>query len=159
DIDDPDDEKPDRQWEKKQHPRYDAILARLLKRATDLKANSNIADFLPAARWARGKEVDAPLATLTVYAHDELRHAAVEAVGWRLRKRAGPAESLLKGLKHRDPQTQFLSAEGLALGRREEGLALMMASIDLQEDYSLRTRAVNALGELGDPRALDLLLK
>jgi ParB family chromosome partitioning protein len=158
-IEDREDENPDRQWEKKQHPRHDTILARLLKRATDLKANSVISDFLPAARWARGKDVDAPLATLTVYADDDIRHTAVEAVGWRLKKRGGPAEPLLKGLKHRDPQTQFLSAEGLALGRREEGLALMMASIDLQEDHSLRTRAVNALGELGDPRALDLLLK
>jgi ParB family chromosome partitioning protein len=35
----------------------------------------------------------------------------------------------------------------------------LLAAVDLQEDFSLRQRAVNALGELGDPRALDLLLK
>ena len=49
--------------------------------------------------------------------------AAVEAVGWRLRKRGGPAEPLLKALKHRDPVTQFLAAEGLGRGGRDEGLS------------------------------------
>jgi ParB family chromosome partitioning protein len=158
-IEDPEDEKPDRRWEQKQHPRHDAILARLLKRATDLKSNRALAGALPAAQWARGRDVDAPLAVLTVHADDGIRHAAVEAVGWRLRKRGGPAEPLLKALKHRDPTTQFLAAEGLGRGGREEALAPLMAAVDLQEDKALRDRAVVALGELGDPRALDLLLK
>jgi ParB family chromosome partitioning protein len=158
-IEDPEDENADRRWEQKQHPRHDAILARLLKRATDLKSNRALAGALPAARWARGRDVDAPLAVLTVYADDGIRHAAVEAVGWRLRKRGGPAEPLLKALKHRDPVTQFLAAEGLGRGGREEALAPLMAAVDLQEDKNLRERAVVALGELGDHRALDLLLK
>jgi ParB family chromosome partitioning protein len=158
-VEDPEDESSDRRWEQKQFPRHDAILARLLKRAADLKENRALKGFISAARWARGKEVDPVLAVLTVYADDDIRHTAVEAVGWRLRKRSGPAEQLVKALKHRDPPTQFLAAEGLALGRREEGLALLMAAVDLQEDWRLRQRAVRALGELGDPRALDLLLK
>ncbi len=158
-VEDPEDENPDRRWEQKQHPRQDAILARLLKRATDLKADGTLTSTLPDARWARGREVDSPLAVLTVYADDDIRQAAVEAVGWRLRKRGGPAEPLLKALKHRDPETQFLAAEGLARGGRPEGLGPLMAAVDLQEDLALRQRAVDALGELGDPRALDLLLK
>jgi ParB family chromosome partitioning protein len=158
-IEDPEDEQPDRRWEQKQHPCHDSVLARLLKRATDLKALAQLHNFLPAARWARGKDVDPPLAVLAVHADDNIRHTAVEAVGWRLRKRSGPADPLVKLLKHRDPHTQFLAAEGLALGRREEGMPMMLAAVDLQEDFSLRTRAVDALGELGDPRALDLLLK
>src|SRR5262249_39447865 len=115
--------------------------------------------LLPSARWARGRDVDVPLAALAVYADDDIRHAALEAVGWRLRKRKGPAEPLAKALKHRDSVTQFLAAEGLARGGRGEGLAMLLAAVDLQQDYSLRARAVDALGELGDPRALDLLLK
>src|SRR5207249_573102 len=111
------------------------------------------------ARWARGAEVDPVLATLTVYADNDLRRQAVEVVGWRLRKRKGPAEPLLKALKHRDPVTQFLAAEGLARGGREEGLSILLAAVDLQSDPSLRSRAVTALGELGDARAFDLLLK
>jgi ParB family chromosome partitioning protein len=158
-IEDEEDEKPDRSWETKQHPRNGAIFARVLKRATELKANGTLAAWMAEARWARGSEVDAPLAVLTVYADDDIRRAAVEAVGWRLRKRSGPAEPLLKALKHRDPETQFLAAEGLGRGGRSEALGPLMAAVDLQEDAALRERAVDALGELGDPRALDLLLK
>jgi ParB family chromosome partitioning protein len=158
-IEDPEDESPDRRWEEKQFPRHGAILARLMKRATELKANRALKGFLPAARWARGKDVDPVLAVLTVYADDDIRRSAVEALGWRLRKRGGLAEPLVKALKHRDGVTQFLAAEGLARGGRDEGLALLLAAVDLQDDPSLRRRAVRALGELGDARALDLLLK
>jgi len=158
-IEDPEDENPDRRWEQKQHLRHDAVLAKLLKRSTDLKANKNLLGFLPGARWARGREVDPALAVLTVHADDDVRHAAVEAVGWRLRKRGGPSEPLIKALKHRDPVTQFLVAEGLGRGGRAEGLGPLMAAVDLQDDPLLRERAVEALGELGDPRALELLLK
>jgi ParB family chromosome partitioning protein len=158
-IEDPDDERADRRWEQKQHPRHDAILARMLRRAVDLKANRSLEQFLPAARWARGPEVDPVLAVLTVYADDDIRREAVEAVGWRLRKRKGPADPLLKALKHRDPVTQLLAAEGLARAGREESLSVLLAAVDLQSDLALRQRAVLALGELGDARALDLLLK
>lgn len=66
---------------------------------------------------------------------------------------------MLRALNHRDPTTQFLAAEGLGRGGREEGLGPLLAAVDLQEDWSLRERAVQALGELGDRRAYDLLLK
>src|SRR5262249_38472213 len=144
-IEDPEDENPDRRWEQKQFPRHDAILARLLKRAVDLKADDSILPFLPAAKWSRGKDTDPILAVLAVHAEGGIRFAAVEAVGWRLRKRKGPADPLVKLLKHREPETQFLAAEGLCLGKREEGLGLMMASVDLQENYWMRGRAVTAL--------------
>jgi ParB family chromosome partitioning protein len=158
-IEDPEDEKPDRRWEQKQFPRHDAILARLLRRAAELKANGALEEFLPAARWARGGDEDPALAELTVHAAEDVRHAAVEAVGWRLRKRGGPAEPLVKALKHRDPVTQLLAAEGLARGGREEGLSTLLAAVDLQTGALLLRRAVHAIGALGDPRALDLLLK
>jgi ParB family chromosome partitioning protein len=158
-IEDPEDERHDRRWEDKQFPRHPAILAKLLRRAVELRSNRVLAGFLPGARWARGPEVDAVLATLCVYADDDIRHQAVEAAGWRLRKRGGPAEPLLRALKHRDSQTQFLAAEGLARGGREEALGVLLAAVDLQADPALRQRAVEALGHLADPRALDLLLK
>jgi ParB family chromosome partitioning protein len=158
-IEDPDDENPDRRWLEKQFPRHDALLARVLQRAVDLKANRVLGGFLTGARWAKGPEVDPVLAQLTVYADDEIRHEAVEAVGWRLRKRGGPADPLIKALKHRDPVTQLLAAEGLGRAGRDEGLSVLLAAVDLQSDLDLRRRAVYALGELGDPRALDLLLK
>ena len=52
DVQDPEDENPDRRWEEKQFPRHDAILARMLRRAVELRANSSLATFLPSARWA-----------------------------------------------------------------------------------------------------------
>jgi ParB family chromosome partitioning protein len=158
-AEDPEDENPDRRREEKQFPRHDAVLARLLRRTADLKDKGLLLQFLAGAHWSRGHDVDPVLATLTVHADDAIRRVALEAVGWRLRKRQGPAEPLVKGLKHRDPMTQLIAAEGLALARREEGLSTLLAAVDLQSDLALRQRAVKALGELGDPRALDLLLK
>ena len=70
-------------------------------------------------RWARGKELDAALAPLLTYPKPEIARKATEAIGWRLRKRTGPAEPLLASLKSTDPELAFLAAEGLALaGRR-----------------------------------------
>ncbi len=158
-IEDVEDEHPDRRWEEKQFPRHDAILARVIKQAIDNKTNRMVEALVTSARWARGKEVDPVLAVLSVYADDSIRQSAVEAVGWRLRKRQGPAESLVKALKHRDSITQFFAAEGLACGGRAEGLGILLAAVDLQSNLVLRRRAVLALGELGDTRALDLLLK
>jgi ParB family chromosome partitioning protein len=158
-VEDPEDEKPNRRWEEKQFPRHDAVLARLLRRTADLKERVQLRGFLRRARWSRGHDVDPVLATLTVHADDDVRHLALEAVGWRLRKRQGPADPLVKALKHRDPATQLVAAEGLALAGREEGMGTLLTAVNLQSDLALRQRAVRALGELGDPRALDLLLK
>ncbi len=158
-IQDPEDDRGDRRWEEKQFPRFPGILARVLRRAMELKRNDLVLEHLPAARWARGNEVDAVLAQLAVHADEEVRHAAMEAIGWRLRKRGGPADTLLRGLTHRDPITQLLAAEGLARAGRDEGLSILLAAIDLQEDLDLRRPAIQALGELGDRRAYDLLLK
>lgn len=142
-----------------EHPRHDAVLARLMERGIALRQPRLLAGLTEPARWARGKEVGPPLATLSVHADNNLRHSAIQALGWRLRKRGGPAEPLLAALKQRDPVAQFLAAEGLGRAGRAEGLSPLLAAVELQEDAHLRQRAVRALGELGDARALDLLLK
>src|SRR5262249_16319724 len=140
-------------------PRNDALLARQLHRAFDLKMYTDLTRFLPGARWARGKEVDPVLAQLAFHANDDLRHAAVEAIGWRLPKRKRPPHSLVKLPKPRAPETPLLAAEGLARAGKPDGLSVLLAAVDLQENLEMRQRAVSALGELGDARALDLLLK
>lgn len=158
-IDDPDDDRPDRTWEEKQHPRHAALLARLLDRATAVGADTFVTSLLPAARWCRGAEVDEPLALLTANPDPELRRAAVGALGWRFKKRGAPPDALLRALKHKDATTQFLAAEGLARGGRADGINVLLSAIDYLDDVGMRWRAVLVLGELGDARALDVLLR
>jgi ParB family chromosome partitioning protein len=158
-IGDPEDENPDRSWEKDQHPRHDAVLAKLMDKAFALGNTDFLLELMPAARWSRGKDVDSVLAVLVSNPNAELRDAAVEAVGWRFRKRGGPVEPLLKAVRHKNPDTQFYAAEGLARGKRPEGQGVLLSAIEYLEDVSLRQRAVLALGELGDPRAVDKLLQ
>src|SRR5262249_20656060 len=79
--------------------------------------------------------------------------------GGRRPRGGGPAEPLVRALQHRDPETQFLAAEGLARGGKDQGLGILLTAVDVQPDFALRQRAVHALGELGDARALDRLLK
>ena len=158
-IDDPEDEGADRTWEEKQFPRHDAVLARLMDRLSAPADARHLLRLLPGARWSRGKEVDPVLAGLVNHPDDSVRQRAVEALGWRLRKREGDPEPLRKALQHQDPVTQFLAAEGLAKAGRAEGLNVLLASIDFAGDLDLRRRAVLALGELADERALDALLR
>ena len=113
-VEDPEEEKSDRAWEQKQFPRHDAVLARLMDRCFTMGETKLLARLMAAARWAKGKEVAPILAQLAGHPDDKVRQQAVEALGWRLRKRHGSADALLKALSHRDPQTQFLATEGLA---------------------------------------------
>ena len=158
-IEDSEDENPDRRWEQKQFPRHDAILVRLLRRATDLKANRALTGFLTAVRWARSRDVDPGLAVLTVYAADDIRRRALEAVGWRLRKRGGPAEPLVKALRHRDLVTRFLAAEGLALGGRTEGLSAPACGRRSPRRSGAAVASGHRAGQTRRPAGLDLLLK
>lgn len=154
-----DDHPDDRTWEKDQHPRQDAVLAKLMDKAFTLGQTDFLLELLPSARWSRGPDVDPILGVLVSNPNAELRDAAVEAAGWRFRKRKGPVEPLLKAVRHKNPVTQFVAAEGLARGKRGEGLNVLLSGIEYLEDIGLRQRAVLALGELGDPRAVDPLLK
>ncbi len=110
-------------------------------------------------RFAVGAAADAALAPLCTLSKDELRNAAVEAAGFRLRERGGPPEPLLTALAHPNPLTQFVAAEGLALGGRAEGLRVLLTAVEVVPELDQRKRAVRALGRLGDARALDALLR
>lgn len=146
-------------WEKSQRPRHDGILARLLDAAARLGDAAMITTLVPSARWARGPEVDPVLAPLASFSKDDLRDLAVEALGFRLRRRGGSADPLVVALAHSNPATQLLAAEGLALGGRADGLRVLLTAIDLAPELDDRRRAVRALGRLGDARALDVLLR
>lgn len=158
-IEDPEDERPDRHREAGIFPRRDDVLARLLVRCAAMGEPRLLARLVPSARWARGRELDAPLATLVNHPDERLRREAIEALGWRFRRRGSSPEPLRPLLSHRDPISQFLAAEALARAGRSEALSVLLASVDFVTDLAMRRRAVRALGELADERALDPLLR
>lgn len=157
---DPEDENP-LHWPERdrQHPRHDDVLAKLMDRAFAAGDTGLVAELIPAAQWSRGKDVDPVFAVLVSHPDADLRNAAVVGAGVRFQKRGGPADPLLKALKHKDPATQLYAAEGLAWGKRGEGVGVLLSSIDYLDDVTQRQRAVTALGKLGDPRAVDKLLQ
>ena len=97
-IEDPEDERPDRTLGGEAIPRHDAVLARLMDRLSAPADARHLLRLLPAARWARGKEVEPVLAGLVNHPDDRSVSGAVEALGWRLRKREGDPEPLRKAL-------------------------------------------------------------
>lgn len=157
-IADPEDDRPDVSG-KILHPRRDDVLATVADALYRLGDAEGIQKALPALRWARGSAADAALAPLCASPRDDVRNAAVEAAGFRLRKRGGPAAPILSALEHKDPVTQFAAAEALALAGRADGIRVLLTSIDLVPELDQRRRAVRALGHLGDARALDTLLR
>jgi len=147
------------EWVDKQHPRRDALIAKMGQAAHRLGEPRLVRQLIPGLTWARSSVVDPLLGVLTAAPDDGNRQAAVIALGWRVRKRDADAEPLVKGLEHPDPITRFLAAQALARASRKEGLSILMTSVELLENLRLRREAVLALGELADPQALDLLLR
>ncbi len=143
----------------KQHPRKDAVLARLMELVSVPQEAKLLSTLVPSARLARDKGVGTVLGTLAAHGDEDLRRKIVEALAWRLRFRDGDPEPLRKALTHKDPVTQFLAAEGLARAGLGDGLSILLAAVEYATDLQNRIRAVSALGILADDRALDVLLK
>ncbi len=158
-IPDPDDDAAFAKAEKEQFPRYPAVLAKVLDLLLRTGETSARIDVIEYARHSRGHDIDPALVTLVSNPDEDVRNAVVQAIGWRAKKRGGSVEPLLKAIKHKDPTTQFIAAEGLAKAGRIEGLQVLLSGIEYLDDVNLRQRAVLALGELSDPRAVDVVLK
>ena len=146
-------------WQAKQHPRHDAVLASTLDAALRIADTATITRLLPFAQWAKGSELDAVLARVCVSTNDALRDRAVSAYGFRAQQRGADAKTLVEALTHSSARTQLLAAEGLAWTGRKEGARVLLAAVDTMPDLNDRRRAVRALGELADEMALDLLIR
>lgn len=155
-----DDDNPNRPAPRKdQHPRNDAVLAKLMEAAFASGNTDYIAaELLRDARVAPGADVNPIFATLCTSPNADLRDQALAAYGFRFRKRGAPPDPLLRALKHKNPVTQFFAAEALARGGRADGMQVLLSGIEYLENPDHRLRAVHALGELGDPRSVDKLL-
>ncbi|WP_163831076.1 HEAT repeat domain-containing protein [Spartinivicinus ruber] len=158
-IEDPEDDKVDKSWLEQQHPRHDQLLQQLLDRCLALGETKLILRLLEGARWSPSDAVNDSLATLTRHANDDIRQLSVFSLGWRIRKRSGPSTAVVSALANQDPITQFWSAYSLALAGNDQGISILLAGVDTLTDLRLRQLAVQALGELGDERALDTLLR
>ena len=158
-IRDPDELLVDQSFLETEFSRHDELLAEILASLNQYGTAKQIKALLPGARWAKGSEVDSVLATLAIHADETVRRNAVEAIGFRARKRDGDVAPLIEALEHRDPIMKFLAAEGLAKAGNDKGIHVLLTAIELVEDLRLRRRSVLALGHLSDERAFDVLLK
>jgi ParB family transcriptional regulator, chromosome partitioning protein len=158
-IQDPNEEQANNDWEKPQHPRHDDILAGLLDVAYRLADSSMLTTLVPKARWARTNAADRELGALAGFSRPEVQLPAIEAIGWRMRKRGGSDAIILKTLQSGAPEGQFLAAEALALAGRKDGFTVLMTAVSYMDNFDYRRRAVLALGELADPQSLDQLLE
>lgn len=142
-----------------QHPRDPKAFATLLETTARLADEARLNQLIPAATWTHGSELEGPLTLLAAFPKETVRHAALEALSWRSRKRKGSTKAIEKALEHEDPISRFIAAEALALLSRKDGLTILLSSVELLPAFDLRKRAVRALGFLGDHQALDLLLR
>ena len=145
-------------WLKDQHPRHDEVLARLLDAAHGRGDARHTRRLIAGAEWAKTPTIHAALSAYTTFHDNAVRRRAVEALSWRAQERNGDPEPLVGVVGHDDPTTAFLAAEGLALVKRSEGVSVLLSAVELSEDFEHRGRAVKALGVLGDPRGVDVLI-
>lgn len=156
-----DDEDVTAEWEAKLDPLHPDVYADLLDLAYRLSDVGILNEIIGMSKWvAPNPSVDKTLSALLNFKADEnIRHRAVEMAGYRFAHRQGPPEGLVELVSSGDPLDQFYASEGLALGGRGEGLAVLRTAADAMSDWSLRERAILAMGKLADPSVLDYLLE
>lgn len=148
----------DRSWIEKKYPFHEDLLLQLFQLLLDQKHHKEAANYWKGLAWMKDTQADQALADASNVIQTEYLHYIIEALAYRLKRRNGPAESLVRLLEHKDSRIQFLAAEKLALNNVSQGFNVLFAAIDYQEEDSLRQRAVLALGHLADERSLDKLL-
>lgn len=124
-------------------------------------------ELIEAAKTARGPapELDRSLVALFTlprgeYEIDQVRREAVASYAWRAQHRQADPSPLCTLLTHRDDDTRWHAALGLALAQRNEGLDLLLQlAKDKVHGYSWRAQAVKALGVCADLRAVRALLR
>ena len=145
-------------WSAEQRPRHTAQLIELLDLSTRLARADMTETLIPQAKWALGQGVDQALVPLLTSSNEAIQFAAIQAYGWRVKWRGAAPAPLVSLLGTTSATAQFLAAEGLALAGHDQGLGVLMTAVSFLEDSTHRQRAVLAIGQLGHPQTLPLLL-
>lgn len=156
---DRDDEQADQSWRERQYPRHDHVLTALFKALLAEQSYARAVDLLGSLAWAHSNEVDAVLIAALQQMPATHHVVIVTAMAKRADKRQGALTGLQTALGLNNPDVQFLAAEALAKRGQAHGISILLTAIDHNPQGSWRQRAVLALGELGDQRAFDKLLK
>ncbi|HMT91709.1 HEAT repeat domain-containing protein [uncultured Thiothrix sp.] len=152
-------ESADKRWLDLQFPRHEALLIQLFNSLIRLNYLDEAVRLAYPLGWVQSQDADNALAdTLPILDTTQLR-PVLQAMSHRALKREGRVTGLLTMLTHKDLDLQFLAAEGLANSGHQQGFSILLAAMDYQKNDEFRQRAVLALGQSGDERALDKLLK
>ncbi len=155
-IKDSEDQNKDKSWIMEQHPRHDDILAKIVSRLFEANTFNPIEGLLPAIRWSQTGLLDSVLAKCCLVIDSDFARQAITVCGWRITHRKMTAEPLQRALQR--PDTQIYAAIALAEAGINDGVSILLNTVQHEEDYYLRRSSVLALGCLGDERAVDLLL-
>jgi len=158
-IVDYDDKFSDNTWLETQYPRHDVVLFDLISTLLQQQLYKLISPLLNSLAWTKNTTADELLLSALVKVPTEIQIEVIRAIARRAQKRQGKIQGLLDSLNHKNPDVQFLAAEGLAQSGHLQGNNVLLAAIDYQTNADYRQRAVLALGQSGDARALDKLLQ
>lgn len=155
-------EQDDRHWIDKQHPRHDDLLIQLFNAMIKKDHHQMAAKLIPLMGWPKGKVInkvtDQALQNAIPVIETQYLPLMIQTLSHRIKHRQSKADNLLPLLSHQQLDVQYLAAEGLAINGHNQGFAILLAAVDYQENDEYRQRAVLALGQSGDQRALDKLL-
>lgn len=116
-IEDYEDERGDQRWLSQQYPRHDQVLVALLEALVVQQNTKRLSELWEGLRCAKVNPVlDQALLTALPIVPSEVVPELVFTIARRFYKRQGIETGLLQALKHKDPDIQFLAAEGLAKG-------------------------------------------
>ncbi|MBK04140.1 MAG: hypothetical protein CL920_34200 [Deltaproteobacteria bacterium] len=138
--------------------RDDELYVNYLERALQSKSQDIREASVEKLRKVERPEVQAILAKLLYDRNEELRRKACEVIAFRIPKYDTSIEPLKQSLSHSDPAIRLEAAVELANHDVQEAFPVLLTTYQTSLDSSEQIKAVDALGILGDARALEYLM-
>lgn len=134
------------------------LFVQLFKTLCELDEKNLLIRLIKISIYCDSEKVDKYLDILSKFNDDLIRQNALISSVTRLIEFSIKPDTLKNALNLSDPISKFISAEGLALAGYDNGLQILLTSVDMLQDINYRQRAVLALGKLGSLKSLDMLL-